>query len=220
MMKPLIIVEANIGAGKSTLANALAKRLNCRLLLEPVDEELLQLFYDDPDRWSASFQFAMLHRRWAMQMAAAAETMLDGGGAILDRSLWGDMVFAKMLMQAGKIHPKEWEIYLMAVRNMSLVLFPPTVLLYLSARPETCLERIRRRGRPQEKDITLEYLQKVHAGYQELLRDAKTAMFPWSHAVNVLVIPWDPDQVGDVEWDRTAAMVRETFEFALQRSWR
>lgn len=221
--KPLIMIEGNIGSGKTTAGKKLAAILNLRLLQEPVDEELLDLFYNDKDRWSFSFQIKMLHSRWAMQVSAASETMVAGGfdGAILDRSLWGDLVFAKALYEAGKMHKKEWEIYLEAVRNMALVLYPPTVLLYLNARPESCLERIRERGRPQEKDITLEYLQTIHNGYQDLIADSKSGAYPWSHAVHYLVVPWDPRTVSDVEWSRTAEMLRETWETTtLQRGGR
>ena len=211
MVRPLILVEGNIGSGKSTASKKLAERLHLRLLEEPVDDELLTLFYGDIKTWAFAFQIEMLHRRWATQMAAAAETLVQGGysGSILDRSLLGDLVFCRALTAAGMIHKKEFEIYLSAVRNMSLVLFPPTVLIYLSARPETCMERIRKRNRPQEKDITLTYLQTIHDGYQKLLKEAKTATFPWSHAINTMVIPWDAETATDREWDRTAEMVKE-----------
>ena len=207
----LILVEGNIGSGKSTASKQLAKILNLRLLEEPVDNELLTLFYGDIKRWAFAFQIEMLHRRWATQMAAAAETLIQGGynGSILDRSLLGDLVFCRALTESGMIHKKEFEIYLSAVKNMSLVLFPPTVLIYLSARPETCLERIKKRNRPQEKNITIEYLQTIHNGYQRLLKEAKTATFPWSHAVNTMIIPWDAETATDGEWIRTAEMVKE-----------
>ena len=211
--KPLVIIEGNIGSGKSTASKEIAARLKLRLLEEPVDNELLDLFYSDKNRWSFPFQIEMLHRRWALQMSAASETNIAGeyAGAILDRSLWGDLVFAWALTQAGIMHPKEWDIYIAAVRNMSMVLFPPTLLLYLSARPETCLERIKERGRPQEKDITLEYLQTIHHGYQQLVAEAKTGFFPWSHAVNTVIMPSDPRTMSSVEWDRVSAMVKEFF---------
>lgn len=212
--KPLIIIEGNIASGKSTASRELSKRLNLRLLQEPVDDELLQLFYDDQKRWAFAFQMEMLHRRWSMQMSAASEINIDGGynGACLDRSLWGDLCFCRILTEAGIIHKKEWEIYISAVRNMSMVLFPPTVLVYLNARPETCLERIKLRSRPQEAGIGLDYLTAVHNGYQKLLSEAKTGFFPWSHAMQTLIIPWDPNVVTPQEWDRTAAMLKETVE--------
>ena len=208
---PLVIIEGNIGSGKSTASKQLAKRMNLRLLEEPVDDELLTLFYGDVKKWSFPFQMEMLHRRWATQMVAAAETLVDSGfrGAVLDRSLLGDLVFCRALHESGMIHKKEFEIYLSAVRNMSLVLFPPTILIYLSARPETCMERIKLRNRVQEKDITLDYLKTIHNGYQRLLKEAKTATFPWSHAVNTMIIPWDTETATEGEWDRTAEMVKE-----------
>jgi deoxyadenosine/deoxycytidine kinase len=198
-------------SGKSTASREIAKRLNMRLLEEPVDEELLELFYNDSDRWAFPFQMEMLHRRWALQMSAASETLIRSGykGAILDRCILGDLVFARAMYESGKMHKKEWEIYLSAVENMHLVLFPPTLLVYLNARPETCLQRIQQRNRPQEKDITLEYLQLIHAGYQRLLQDAKVCCFPWSHAMESLVIPWDPTTVTSQDWDRTASMLEE-----------
>lgn len=211
--KPLIVVEGNIGGGKSTAAKELAKRLNLRLMPEPVDDELLALYYGDPARWAFSFQIEMLHRRWASQMAAAAETIATSeyAGSVLDRSLMGDLVFAKMLMESGKLHSKEWEIYTSALKNMMLVLFPPTVLVYLSTRPETCFERMKKRNRVQEQNVSLEYLREVHAGYQRLLEGAKSGSYPWSHAMTTLVVPWDVEVVRDEEWDRFAATVREAF---------
>lgn len=208
---PLVIIEGNIASGKSTVAKALGSRLGMRVLQEPVDEELLALFYEDKDRWSFPFQIEMLHRRWALQMSAAAESMLDAGfeGAILDRSLQGDLVFCRALYEAGKIHKKEYEIYLNALRSMMLVLYPPTVFLYLSAQPETCYTRLQKRNRPQEVDVTLEYLQTIHVGYKRLVKEVKAGEFPWSHAITVLTVPWDPNTVTDEAWERTAAMVKE-----------
>jgi deoxyadenosine/deoxycytidine kinase len=208
---PLVIIEGNIASGKSTAAAELGKRLNMRVLQEPVDEELLKLFYEDKDRWAFPFQIEMLHRRWALQMSAASETLLDAGyeGAILDRSLQGDLVFCRALYEAGVIHAKEFEIYLNALRSMKLVLYPPTVFVYLSAQPETCFERLKKRNRLQEEGVELSYLKTIHEGYQRLLHEVKTGAYPWSHAVTVLVAPWDPDTVTDEAWNRTAAMVSE-----------
>lgn len=212
-MRALVVVEGNIGSGKSTASRELARRLNLRLMPEPVDDELLTLYYGDSTRWAFPFQMEMLHRRWASQMSAASETIAatEYSGAILDRSLMGDLVFAKMLMESGKMHKKEWEIYTSALKNMLLVLFPPTVLVYLATRPETCFERMQRRNRTQEAQVSLDYLKSVHDGYQQLLGGAKTGSYPWSHAMTTLVIPWDVEITQDTEWDRLSETVKEAF---------
>jgi len=208
--RPLVWIEGNIASGKSTFSKEMASRLNLRLLEEPVDVELLTLYYEDPVRWAFPFQMAMLHARYATQMLAASETMALTAydGAIVDRSLWGDLVFARALMEDKKIHSKEWEIYMRAVKNMCMTLFPPLVLVYLDVTPATAFKRIQKRARPQEARVTLEYLQMIHAGYHRLLKEAKTHFYPWSHAVEVLQIPWDPSIVDDDAWSQVADTVK------------
>lgn len=209
---PLFIMEGNVGAGKSTASKEIAKRLNLRRIEEPVDPVLLDMFYKDKDRWSFPFQIDALMNRWPIQISGAVETCMNAGykGAMIDRGLFGDLVFATALAKAEKIHPIEYKIYLKAVRNMCLVLWPPTALIYLNASPETCLERVKKRNRPQEQDITLEYLQSIHRGYQDLIKSAKTGFFPWSHAVSVINVPWDVSTTTTEEWDRVASMVQDT----------
>jgi len=202
-MNKLVFIEGNIGSGKSTLAKALGPRLGLPVLDEPVDTELLEAFYKDRVVWAFPFQMAMLHKRWRLQMNAASREP----GAIVDRSIWGDMVFARDQARAGNINKLEWKIYCEAVRNMCLVLFPPTLLIFLATSPHTCLERIRKRGRPGEEAINIPYLQRIHDGYQEMLSEAETGFYPWSHAVKPLVITADVTTVDDAHMDRVADTV-------------
>ena len=58
----------------------------------------------------------------------------------------------------------------------------------------------------------------IHDGYQRLLGEAKTGFFPWSHAVQTLVVPWDPGVVSERDWDRTAEMLRETYHMVYGRA--
>jgi len=206
--KPLLVVEGNIGTGKSTTCRILAEKLNLRLLSEPIDHALLQLFYDDPKRWGFALQMRMLVERWAMQISAAAETMIGGGyaGAILDCSIWRDLVFTRVLYADGMISDKEYEIYHTAVRNLALILYPPTAIIYLNARPETCLERVQQRQREQETGVTLEYLTKIHTEYAKLLQKAD---FPWPQTTPCINVPWDPRLTSEAEWDRTVCMIQE-----------
>ncbi len=207
-MGNVIFVEGNIGCGKSTLAKALGERIGYRVLDEPVDQELLELFYSDPAKWAYMFQMAMLHKRWRIQMQAACEEP----GAIVDRSLWGDMVFAKEHVRAGNIHKMEWKTYCAAVKNMCLVLFPPTLLLYLATDPETCLNRVRRRSRQSEEGVDLDYLTHIDAGYNSLMEESKTGFYPWSHAVETMTVTADVTTVDDDHMDRMARTVMSTLE--------
>jgi hypothetical protein len=111
---PLLWVEAIIGAGKTTFCREVGSRLHLRVIEEPVKENpYLEDFYKDEKRWAFPMQMFLLERRKLMQQLAAIEATGIGGykGAILDRSLSGDRVFAKMHMHKGNIHPRDWNTY-------------------------------------------------------------------------------------------------------------
>lgn len=207
-MGQVIFLEGGIGAGKTTAAERLGPLLGFKVFDEPIDQELLTAFYENPRRWAYAFQMAMLHSRWRVQMKAA----LEEPGAIVDRSLFGDAMFARLHMRRGNIHPIEWRTYMRAVENMCLVLFPPTLLIYLAADPQTCLERIKKRGRPQEAGITLEYLEQIDVEYGKLLEESKTAFWPWSHAMEIMIVPHDMNMATDNDWTRFATTVKKTLD--------
>jgi deoxyadenosine/deoxycytidine kinase len=97
-MTMYVAVEGIIGAGKSTLASFLAKKMDWRMLAEPIDgNPLLAKFYEDPKRWAFTMQIRMLHERYRLQQVAAH----DHQPCILDRSLPGDRVFAKLQVAYG-----------------------------------------------------------------------------------------------------------------------
>lgn len=210
--RPLIWVEGIIGAGKTTFSREVAKRLGLRLLEEPVDDNpYLGIFYKDYKKWAFPMQMFLLHRRYLLQRLAADEATGLGGykGAILDRSLSGDRVFAKLHMQEGNIEEIDWQTYEMAYDIMCRTLLPPTLLVFLDIQPKTAYERMKNRGRPEEKLVPLDYLVKLRAGYEELIHEAERGLLPWAHAVRVVCIPWDPDTLTERQWDATAETVRQ-----------
>lgn len=210
--KPLIWVEGIIGAGKTTFSREIGKRLGLRVIEEPVEENpYLDVFYKDQKQYAFGFQVFMLHRRFAMQQLASMEATGVGGfkGAILDRSLSGDRVFAKMHCESGNINPLDWQTYEMAHSIMARTLLPPTLLIFLDIQPETAFERMRGRGRKAEAKVELEYLVKLRKGYHELLHEAEMGLLPWAHAVRVSRFCWDPDTVQADQWDATAATVKD-----------
>lgn len=210
--KALIWVEGIIGAGKTTFAREVGRRLHLRMLEEPAETNpYLAPFYKDQKKWAFGFQMYMLHQRYAMQQLAAYEATGIGGykGAILDRSLSGDRVFAKMHMKAGNIEELDWRTYEMAYAIMCRTLLPPTLLVFLDIRPLTAYERMKKRARPEEALVPLEYLENLSEEYQDLLNEAENGMMPWSHAIKVCRIPWDPDTLTPEQWDATAETVNK-----------
>lgn len=214
--KPLIWCEANLGAGKTTFCRKMSERLHLRVIEEPVgngegiDNPYLEKFYKDPAKYSFPMQIFLLHQRYAMQQLASYEATGVGGynGAILDRSLSGDRVFAKILMQDGFIDPLDFQTYETAYSIMCRSLLPPTLLIFLDVQPKTAYERMKKRNRAAESNVSLEYLTKLHKGYQELLEEAEKGLLPWSHAVRICRIPYDFDVHTEQEWDSIALTIK------------
>jgi deoxyadenosine/deoxycytidine kinase len=195
-MGPVVWVEGIIGAGKSTLTSTIAERLNLRPIYEPVDDNAyLGLFYEDQERWGFPMQVELMARRYGMQLQALAEAMVRGQwqGAVLDRGLPGDRVFAKMLMQAGKIHELEWQTYEKLYDHMTTWITSPRLLVFLDVEPEVAHERVRGRARDAESGIPLDYLRDLRKGYLDLLVDVESGRHHWSRGMEVLKVPWNVD---------------------------
>lgn len=184
-----LAIEGLIGAGKSTLSKRLADDLGWWLLPEPVDENpVLPLFYEDPKRWAFPMQINMLHHRYRQQQVAAHSHVQ----CLLDRSLPGDRVFAKLQTKYGNIHPMEWKIYESCYDSMSAIR-PPFMLVYLGVDPEVALARVYQRARGVEVNLKLDYLQDLHREYEALIQDIESGRHHWSRGINVLRVPWDLD---------------------------
>lgn len=210
---PLLWVEAIIGAGKTTFCREIGQRLGLRVVEEPADDNpYLKKFYDDPKKYAFPMQMHLLNKRKLMQQLAAIEATGIGGnrGAILDRSISGDRVFAKLHMKVGNIDPDFWQIYEDSYLDACTSLMPPTKLIFLDVQPETAYERMKARNREAEVKVPLSYLRDLRTGYQELLHEAETGLLPWAHAVKVTRLIWDP--INDMpDWDRVAATIRDSY---------
>lgn len=216
-MGRLVYVEGIIGAGKSTYAREVGTRLNYRIFEEPVDKRHLDRFYSNPASYAFAFQIYILHKRIGIQNLAAAEALYSDrwDGAIVDRSLFGDAAFAELHAKAGNIEPLDQEAYQAAKLNMQLMIWPPTTLVFLDVLPRVALRRITERlqssngNRNFESGVDLEYLTKLRRAYKKLISAAKDGKYPWSHAVNVVHVEWNPATRTSEEWDAVAEGLKE-----------
>ncbi len=168
-MEQLFIgIAGIIGAGKSTLATALAKHLDIDVYYEPVeDNEYLADFYRDTAKYSFAMQIYLLNRRFQQHQ----EIIWRGRPAVQDRTIYEDAVFAKMLSDSNLMDPRDYATYLQLFRNMSNFMCKPNVIVYLDVKPEVSHERITQRARDIESVISLDYLKALYDEYENFVRD-------------------------------------------------
>jgi deoxyadenosine/deoxycytidine kinase len=172
----MIFVEGNIGTGKSTLLTQLSA--HCKVILEPVDEwtqmknangkNILEEFYSDPVRNAYLFQSIAFRSRMKNIVNKCDDT------CFVERSIYTDRnVFAKTCREDGLIGDIEWNDYVSWFDWLTTEFqVQPKGFVYLRCEPEVSLTRIKKRNRPGEENISLEYLKKLHAKHDEWLLNA------------------------------------------------
>ena len=177
----MYFVEGNIGSGKSTFLKRLSTEF--KVVQEPVDEwskmknassgkSILEEFYEDPERNAYLFQSIAFRSR------VKTITDIDATDVVIvERSIYTDrMVFAEVSREAGNMNDIEWNDYTewfdFVVEHIG---FKPKGFIYLRTGPEKSHERIIRRGRSGESNITLEYLRRLHRRHDEWLTRGMTA---------------------------------------------
>jgi len=170
-----------IGAGKTTLAQALGRHLDLPVYYEPVqDNEYLADFYRDTPRYAFATQIYLLNRRFQQHQ----EIIWRGGGGVQDRTIYEDAVFAKMLADEGIMEERDYRTYLDLFRHMSNFMRRPNVIVFLDLTPETSMERIEQRSRDVESGISMEYLVALHREYQAFISNI-------SRTVPVIRVNWE-----------------------------
>lgn len=148
-----IAIEGPIGVGKSALAEKLAERLKAKLIREVVEENpFLERFYSDMRNFAFQTQvFFLLSRH--KQLRELAQTGLFEERIVSDYLFDKDRIFASM-----NLTEHEFSLYNRIYDVIRTEVPKPDAVVYLQARPEVLLARIRRRGRPFEVNIDPGYL--------------------------------------------------------------
>lgn len=167
-----IVVDGIIGAGKTTVARMVSEHLNIPMFEElkndalgnTIEHRMLDRFYADQSRWSAIIQVMFLNERFR----DLKEIENSGNFAILDRSIYGDEIFAKTINKRGNMQDDELQIYQELLHNMLEHINPPKLLIYLDVTIDTAMERIRKRHRGTEADmIPRDYMVDLRDTYEE-----------------------------------------------------
>lgn len=186
-LKPFIAISGLIGAGKTTLATALAKELDLPVYYEPViDNVYLEDFYADMKKYSFALQVYLLNKRFAQQQ----QIIWNGNGGVQDRSIYEDSVFARMLRNSGLMEQRDYETYISLFNHMSNFMKKPNVIVHLVVTPEESLERIKMRNRGCETTISIEYLTSLHEAYEEFLHDI-------ARVIPVIKVNWNQFREAD-----------------------
>ncbi len=164
-----IVIEGNIGAGKTSLAHLLAEKLNGRLILERFAENpFLPKFYQDPNRWAFPLELSFLADRYKQ----LKEELLQP--TLFDKFIISDYYFMKSLIFSKEtLSEDEYTLYQQLFDIIYQQIPRPNLFVYLHAPIEKLLKQIKLRGREYEQNISEEYLQKIHNNYIEFIDTQK-----------------------------------------------
>lgn len=163
----MLLIAGTIGAGKSSLTGELAQRMNAKPFYENVeDNEVLPLFYSNPERYAFLLQIFFLNKRFS-----AMKNALRDDDNILDRSIYEDSLLFHLnadLDRVSRVEVEQYDALLDTMLNELEDAAPkkrPDLMIHLKVSFETMLKRIKKRGRDYEQ---IENDPSLYTYYQEL----------------------------------------------------
>lgn len=160
----MIVVDGVVGSGKTTLMNILTEELGVSGFEEPVtDNPILGKFYHDRKRYAFPLQIFFLNRRFRM----LKEAQENKASSVMDRSIYGDVIFAKLLHDGGDMEKDEFMLYQDLLTNMLDHIQAPKLMIYLRADVDTAIGRIESRGRDYEQIVERDYWERLNKEYED-----------------------------------------------------
>ncbi|MEN8786591.1 MAG: deoxynucleoside kinase [Flavobacteriales bacterium] len=159
-----VAISGNIGAGKTTLTNLLAKHYKWDTHFEDVENNpYLNDFYEDMQRWSFNLQIFYLNSRFTQiqEIKSSEKTVIQ------DRTIYEDaFIFAPNLHKMGLMSTKDFENYFSLFSLMENFISAPDLLIHLRASVPTLVNQISQRGREYEESIRIDYLKRLNERYE------------------------------------------------------
>ncbi len=158
-----IAIAGNIGSGKTTLTQLLAKHYNWIPQYEDADTNpYLTSFYEDMQRWSFNLQVFFLNTRFRHIIDIHRQKK----SVVQDRTIYEDAyIFAPNLHEMGLMSSRDFNNYLSLFEMIDSFIQAPDLLIYLKADISTLVSQIQKRGRPYEDLIRLDYLKNLNERY-------------------------------------------------------
>ena len=157
-----ISIEGPIGVGKTTLAQVLAERLRARLVLEqPEENPFLPAFYADRKKHGFQAQLFFLLSRYQQQQALVQQDLF-ASATVSDYLFAKDRIFAALTLE-----PAELVLYQQIYELLGPRVVQPDLVVYLQARTDVLLTRVRKRGREYERAIDTGYLGALAKAYND-----------------------------------------------------
>lgn len=161
-----ITIEGNIGAGKTTLANLLAKHFDARLILEQfADNPFLPKFYQDPKQYAFPLELFFMAERFKQLKEMLQQKELFQQITISDYLFTKSLLFAKVTLPED-----EFRLYQRLFDIIIQQLVQPEILIFLHAPVTKLQENIKKRARPYEQNIPDEYLSNIQQTYTHYIR--------------------------------------------------
>ena len=162
-----IAIAGNIGSGKTTLTNMLAKHYGWKKFLEPVDDNpYIDDYYKDIPRWSFAMEVYFLKERFKdlIAISQSKETIVQ------DRSIFeGVYVFTANNRAMGNLTDRDYDTYMELFSQMLTLVRMPDLMIYLRSSITHLVENIQKRGREYEQTMQIEYLQNLNERYEDFI---------------------------------------------------
>lgn len=166
-----IAIAGNIGAGKTTLSEKLAKHYHWEVHYEDTNTNpYLSDFYNDMQRWSFNLQIYFLNSRYQqiLSIQKGSKTVIQ------DRTIYEDAyIFAPNLHDMGLMSKRDFENYFTLFKTMSSQVDAPNLLIYLRSSISTLVSHIQTRGRDYEGNMSLDYLKRLNDKYDRWISNYK-----------------------------------------------
>ena len=168
-----IIVEGMTASGKSTIVNLISERLGFELMPEEFRDplDLLSRFHHDKEKWAFPMQLNFLATRFAQYLCASEED-----NYILDRSIFGDKVYATLYYKDGYFRDSQFGCYLTLYDSLLRYVKKPRLFVLVHCEFNEIMCRIHNRGRQDEIDAGVEYWKNLYDAYMPFLDFVKSEL--------------------------------------------